>query len=789
MSAVRKKEEDRLLACAYGYFAENGQAYVITDPCPPRPWANYLYNEKLYQVEVAQNGGGGSLYNCGLLNTVYRGGRHFFARDRAAGRYWSLNGGLPRPPDGFRCVHRPGRTHFQVSAPDLATELRVFVPPDETGEIWTLTVNNLSRRTRKLSIFSYFPLEMAFPESSYEYNNNRYWQFNSAQFDEAAGAVVVRSWNHKRPGTPRHIGFLASSRKPVGWEGSAESFLGGDCPLHLARALRAGTLRNAAAFAEQPCAALQHDLELPGHQSATIHFAIGIVDRPEEVSALAGKLTAEGWIAAAFQAVLRRYAALIAENSIRTPDPALDLMANVWAKIQLERLTWCGRSNHFYNWRNHLQDGQGFLPFDPAWARKYIAMCCAAQRPDGFMVRCSIRSREIALPGLENFVNETHRDIVAWCAYAAVAQVEETGDDGWLDEIVPYRDGQAKDTILDHLIKGLRWLCQDQGPHGLPHFGDGDWNDALADAGKEGIGESNWMAQALVWALLLVAPLLRRKQRAAVADEFAAAAARLTNIINDFGWDIDRYIRGVTDRGERFGGGRDKEGRAFLLPQTWSIITGIAPAERIPAVLKCIDEKLDTPQGPVLLSPAFTRPENEFVRIAECIPGVGENGSMYCHGAMFKARADLAAGRGDRALAALRAILPLPPTHPVEESLTFPLWIPNYYHAHGYPKSRRASVIPSTGSAAWFIMNVYNHLLGVRPTLDGLRIDPCLPSGWQEVAMVRKFRNATYRITIRNPRGLQKGNITLTVDGRALSGNLVRPFDDGREHRVEALMA
>jgi cellobiose phosphorylase len=75
-------------------------------------------------------------------------------------------------------------------------------------------------------------------------------------------------------------------------------------------------------------------------------------------------------------------------------------------------------------------------------------------------------------------------------------------------------------------------------------------------------------------------------------------------------------------------------------------------------------------------------------------------------------------------------------------------------------------------------------MLGVRPEVNGLRIDPCLPGAWTKAEMTRDYRGATYRIAIRKRRGLCKGKVRLTLDGRPLAGSLIPPQNDGQTHEV-----
>lgn len=81
-----------------------------------------------------------------------------------------------------------------------------------------------------------------------------------------------------------------------------------------------------------------------------------------------------------------------------------------------------------------------------------------------------------------------------------------------------------------------------------------------------------------------------------------------------------------------------------------------------------------------------------------------------------------------------------------------------------------------TGSTAYAIRMVYDWLCGVRPTLDGLAIDPCLPSHFRDVAVSIRYLGRTVRIAIRNPHGRQAGVQRMTVNGAAVTRTEIDPF-------------
>ena len=91
-----------------------------------------------------------------------------------------------------------------------------------------------------------------------------------------------------------------------------------------------------------------------------------------------------------------------------------------------------------------------------------------------------------------------------------------------------------------------------------------------------------------------------------------------------------------------------------------------------------------------------------------------------------------------------------------------------------------------TGAASWHLVAITQWILGVRPELEGLRIDPMLPSHWEGITARRRWRGATYEITVTKAAGVSGRVKHLTVDGKPVEGNLVAPAPAGATVKVVA---
>jgi cellobiose phosphorylase/cellobionic acid phosphorylase len=197
-------------------------------------------------------------------------------------------------------------------------------------------------------------------------------------------------------------------------------------------------------------------------------------------------------------------------------------------------------------------------------------------------------------------------------------------------------------------------------------------------------------------------------------------------------------------------------------------------------------ESLETPFGPHITYPPYTKWNPRVGRISLKRPGTTENGSVYCHGAMFAAYAYCLRKMGSKAYDIVRRTLPTNPENPPEKNLQVPLFVPNYYFAlPGTPDFGLSSRVYETGTCPWLIWVVIEHLLGVRATTHGLLIDPALPDEWEECGLSRRFREARYDITYR--RGASTPGMRIIVDGR-ITGQALLPYEAGRKYLVEVVL-
>ncbi|MEO8167654.1 MAG: glycosyl hydrolase family 65 protein, partial [bacterium] len=359
-----------------------------------------------------------------------------------------------------------------------------------------------------------------------------------------------------------------------------------------------------------------------------------------------------------------------------------------------------------------------------------------------------------------------------------------------LDCAEPFVDEKIPVTMYDHCIRAIDKVLERFSERGLPLIGEGDWNDGLSAVGLDMKGESIWLGHFIHRILQDFSEIAGRNKDTERANTYSTRANLLKEKLNTLGWDGEYYYGATKDSGEKIGSKENTEGSLWLNPQTWAVIGGVADEERSRQVMDVVEKKLEYKIGPLLLHPAYKTPDKYVGYLTRYAAGMRENGGVYTHGATWTVIAEAMLGRGDNAY---RIYSKLNPIHRVKN--------PGEYCAEPYvtagniegPDSAffgRGGWTWYTGSAAWLFKVGLEWILGIRGTIDGLMIDPCIPAAWNRYKVKRTFRGAVYNIEVKNPEHVQCGVKKLWVDGtrhcmtRGPRNKVVPQFADGTSHEV-----
>ena len=229
-----------------------------------------------------------------------------------------------------------------------------------------------------------------------------------------------------------------------------------------------------------------------------------------------------------------------------------------------------------------------------------------------------------------------------------------------------------------------------------------------------------------------------------------------------------------------------REGRIFIEPQGMCVMGGIGLGDgRAEQALDAVKEHLDTRYGIVLVAPAYTRYHVELGEISSYPPGYKENGGIFCHNNPWIMIAETLVGRGDRAFEYYKKIAPAYLEEISDTHRTEPYVYAQMIAGREAPRHGEAKNSWLTGTAAWNFVAISQYMLGVRPELAGLCIEPVLPAELSDYTVVRRCRGATYHVHVLR-RG--RGRPHLTVDGTPLEGCIVPWAECGASVRVECEM-
>ncbi|MBN1477808.1 glycosyl transferase family 36 [Candidatus Sumerlaeota bacterium] len=793
----------------YGHFDDAQRRFVITDPHTPRPWINYATNGR-YSRLISHTGGGFSFHVSPREGRVSRWrynalpqdrpGHYLYLRDRDTGEVWSPTwqpvGVLP---ETWECSHFVNRTRWIAERRGLRCEKTVFVDLEDDVELWLVRLSNSTDQELHLDTFAWVELCLGHALNDL-INQPNDKHFSDVHFITEAQALVAsrRHWVRARGATVAQenqawdrMVWMASSLPVVSFEGSLDTFIG---PWHSETnpiGVERGELSKTEITAGDPCAALHHRIDLAAGESVEFAVQIGVAPKGEAKRVIPKRIAKFRDLAnvrASLERVIADADDHLSAAQVRTPDADLDRMVNIWHQAQTRVTFLHGRDAGYYHggllfgrgFRDSCQDLLGPVIPRPDWARRRILEMAQRQFADGHCYH-------LYFPGSDTGEDVGHSDTPIWLPLAAVEYIRETGDTAILEETVPFTDG-GEATLLVHLLRALDFVFETKrSERGLVLIGPGDWNDPLDQCGRAGRGESVMNTELLAHSTRIMADLLEHlgdERAARLRDRFG----ELSIAINKHGWDGAWYIRATNDQGDVIGSARCIEGQIYLNPQSWAVISGIAPPDRAAQAMASAWECLMTPKGPQILMPAYRHVDPHIGLITRCVPGKKENGAVFNHPLSWSILASLMLGDAERAHDIYRRALPFNPVVDIDRYEVEPYVQAEYVTSPEHITFGQASHSWLTGSAVWLWRGVLDHMLGVRPAFDGLLIDPCVPAGWREWTVTRRFREATYHIAFENPEGMSRGSVSLTLDGEAIEGNLLPALGDGKVHRVEAVL-
>jgi cellobiose phosphorylase len=351
--------------------------------------------------------------------------------------------------------------------------------------------------------------------------------------------------------------------------------------------------------------------------------------------------------------------------------------------------------------------------------------------------------------------------------------------------VLPYADS-GEDTVVGHLRRALEFNLARTGKNGLPSGLAADWNDCC-NLGYT--GESVMVAFQVRYGLGVYADIARMLGRDAEARWALSEREGLDEKIQSVCWDGQWFIWATGKDGTVYGTHEMTEGQIYLNTQVWAVLSGAATAEQAETCLRSVHEKLATPFGLTLSAPPFEHTPREVMGGVIFNKGIKENGGIFNHPQSWAVMAECLLGHGERAYKYYRAFMPSAYNTRAEIREIEPYAHSQTTYASCSPNAGKSRVPWLTGTAAWSYFCAVQSILGVRPEVDGLTIDPCIPSQWPGFTVEPVLRGKKLSIRVNNPRGLCRGVSSLAVDGKTFPGNRISYGDLADGSVLEATLS
>lgn len=737
-----------LLDNGIGGFTADGREYVMeigSGVSTPAPWVNILANETFGTLASESGGGFTWAVNSGEHRLSRwsndpvsdRPSEALYLRDEETTAVWSISPAPCHDEGPCRVRHGLGYTIWRKQTHGIEQEMQVFVPRGEPVKIVRLRLRNCSKRPRRLTATYYIEWLLGSLASADRHH------VQCEYVPEAEALLASNSW---RAEFADRVAFLTASRDLHGFTMDREEFMGTEGDIAMPASMRRWGLSSEAAAGSDPCAAYQVHLEIPPDEWSETVFVLGEATGRDEAVELARAWRDPAKVPEAESGLAEYWDEICAALTIRTPDPAFDLMVNRWLLYQSLSSRVFGRTGFYQasgaiGFRDQLQDVLALLHVQPDLVRAHILDCAAHQFEEGDVLHWWH-------PPAGRGVRTRFSDDLHWLAYAVGTYVKATGDDAILLEPVDFlsapplsahesdrydRFGKAEEPapLIDHCERALDRITT--GAHGLPLMGSGDWNDGMDRVGKEGRGESVWLAWFASVTMSLHAEMLTRLDRPDAARYWTERAEALREAALERGWDGSWFRRAYDDHGRALGSAEQAECRIDSIAQSWAQFA-CGSNERTAAALRSASQHLVDSEARLarLLWPPFDVGLHDPGYIAAYPPGVRENGGQYNHAAAWLGLAMAEIGDGESAYDILKMISPLHRVRTPEDAALYrlePYAVAGDICTAGEHRGR-GGWSWYTGAAAWTWRLATEGILGLRMVDGRLRIQPCLPEDW-----------------------------------------------------------
>jgi len=810
----------------YGYFDDPNREYVITDPRTPTKWINY--------IGTLQFGGfvdhtGGALicktdptfnritkYMQQMPSSDFKGETLYLrihpraersdersSRSTVEARRYNVFSPFFVPTldafDKYECRVGLGYTRILTEFHGIRTEVTIFVPANAAVEVRDIRITNLS--DIPLAIDAIPVLEYTHPDALKQFTNADWipQTMTSKAVRDGDCLVLVQYPFMFRDSK---INYFTSNAPVSSFETDRKNFLGHNEYGTWAdpASLHSEELSNTEALRGDNIAALMHHLGTlqPGEtkrfitqlgQETNLEAAAQSIEtyrNPESVDDALAKMK-------------HFWDEYLSTLQVETPDEAMNVILNIHNPHQCFITRQWSRYLSYYQLglgargigiRDSSQDLLGVMANIPQDAKEFLKTLLSFQKQNGSAMH---QFNPLTMEGnIGDSAEQEDRphyysDDHLWSVLGVTAYIKETGDLAFLDERVHFyeKDPVEGTSVLDHMIRALRFTRNDLGKHGLPLLGFADWNDTINLAkGAESLFSAHLYGRALKECIALLDYLGRQEE----ADEWREAHAEMKARVEEHAWDGEWYVMYFDHDGTPLGSHKNQYGQIHLNGQSWAVLSGFASQDHARRAMDSVYTRLNTKYGIKLSTPGYNGFDPRYGGVTTYPPGAKENGGIFLHPNPWAIIAETMLGNGDRAYEYYSQINPAAKNDMIDLYESEPYVYPQNILGDEHPQFGLARNSWLSGTASWMYQTGTQWILGIRAEYEGLRIDPCIPSQWDGFQATRKYRGVTYHITVTNPKHVCKGVEKVRVQGGRAEGSLIRADETAVEVHVEVTL-
>ena len=738
----------------YGGFKNNGREYVIYNKDTPAPWSNIIAN-KTFGTIVTNNGCGYTYaFNSGEFK-ITSWTNEMVVNDKSEG--FKFNG---KQFDPEKCTHGFGYSILESETSELSHQITEFVPVKDNIKIYLMNIKNKTNSKLKKNI--------------------EFW--------------INPTFGNFEEKTSRHI---------------LTEFLGDDNYLKMRNvySIEYGDINVFMSSSEKIKSAIcdkmlikniSIDVNLDKEEEKQIVFVLGCSLSDSQNLELIRKYTDITNVKKELKTVKETWQSTLGTIQVMTPDSSFDYMINGWYLYQTLSSRIMAKAGFYqvsgaFGYRDQLQDAMNIAMVNPQYTKEQIIRNASHQFEQGDVLHWWHEKNHFGL-------RSRYKDDFLWLVYATSYYIDVTCDYSILEEQIPYVSGEElsdyenekgiifnytekTESLLEHCLKSLKLSMTSLGQHNLPLMGGGDWNDGMNRVGIKGKGESVWLGFFLYITIEKFIKIIRQAKIKMDLNEFESFNEKLKKDLNEYAWDGEYYLRAYFDNGDKLGSHENTECKIDLISQSFSILSGVAPKDRVQKSINSVEENLVDDKNKIikLLTPAFEKTLNNPGYIMNYPKGIRENGGQYTHSVSWYLMALIKAGYHDRAYRYFQMINPINRTKTESQTNKYKVEpyviVADIYSSESFPA--RGGWTWYTGSAGWFYKVGIEDILGFHKHGDKLLLDPRIPIAWDGFKMTYQYMDTKYIIEVE--KSSKEG---LKLDGMNQKTNTIKLVNDQKEHKV-----